>query len=210
MRCGGKRAPNCVKWLEVFHFELWEKRGKIKQRGTTRTQYAALVSGNKWGTIGTISVCIYSGLADIKASVCLALCQSQTSDFCYCIAKQHTSNSTRLTAELGVEAAALLGSDFLFPQFGSVRISRWNKGRKEQFIQKAEHAVFPTGGCKSFTERTVGFRSAAAHITVNTLQHLHTNIWWLVKKQQCNSYMEATTMAPASLLIDSNGSGLHQ
>lgn len=26
MRCGGKRKPNCVKWLEVFRRELWEER----------------------------------------------------------------------------------------------------------------------------------------------------------------------------------------
>lgn len=74
-------------------------------------------------------MCIYSGQADIKASVRLALCQSQTSDFCYRMAKQHTSNSTRPTAELGLETAAFLTSDgfgffcFLLPVFVLVRIS---------------------------------------------------------------------------------------
>lgn len=105
MRCGGKRAPNCVKWLEVFHVELWEKGGGgVKQRRTTWTQYAALVSGNKWGTIETISVCIYSGQGDIKAVVCLTLCQSHTSVLNCNIAKQHTSNLVSLEAKLGVSA----------------------------------------------------------------------------------------------------------
>lgn len=104
MRCGGKRVPNCVKWLEVFHFELWEKRGKIKQRRTTRTQYAALVSGNKLGTIETISVCIYSGQGDIKAVVCLALCQSHTSMLSRIIAKERASNLVSLQEKLGVSA----------------------------------------------------------------------------------------------------------
>lgn len=50
---------------KYFTLNYGRKGGKIKQRRTTRTQYAALVSGNKLGAIETISECLYSGQCDI-------------------------------------------------------------------------------------------------------------------------------------------------
>lgn len=89
---------------KYFTLNYGRKGGKIKQRCTTRTQYAVIVSGNKWGTIESISVWIYSAQGDIKAVVCLTLCQSHTSMLSRNIGKQHSSNLVSPQAKLSVSA----------------------------------------------------------------------------------------------------------